>query len=57
VKLLTGRKHQIRCQLSEYLLNPIINDGLYHGRKDKETGEAIFLHAFGLKIKSKEIIN
>jgi 23S rRNA-/tRNA-specific pseudouridylate synthase len=42
--------------LSEYLLNPIINDTLYRGRKEKEAGEAIFLHAFGLKIKSKEII-
>ncbi len=29
IKLLTGRKHQIRCHLSEYLDNPIINDTKY----------------------------
>ena len=56
LKLLTGRKHQIRCQLSSYLLNPIINDGLYLGRRDKLAGEHIFLHAFGMRIKSRPIL-
>lgn len=56
LKLLTGRKHQIRCHLSEYLVNPIINDSLYRGRADKQVGEAIYLHAFALKLRSKDLI-
>lgn len=42
--------------MSSYLLNPIINDGLYLGRRDKLAGEHIFLHAFGMKIKSRPIL-
>lgn len=33
IKLLTGRKHQIRCHLSSYLGQPILNDSKYGGRK------------------------
>ncbi|MBY7703981.1 RNA pseudouridine synthase [Vibrio harveyi] len=32
VKLITGRKHQIRAMLS-YLKNPILNDFRYGGKK------------------------
>lgn len=31
IKLITGRKHQIRCHLSDYLNNPIMNDKKYGG--------------------------
>jgi 23S rRNA-/tRNA-specific pseudouridylate synthase len=56
MKIITGRKHQIRCQLSQHLLNPIINDDLYLGRKAADIGQAIYLHAFGLKISSPTLI-
>jgi 23S rRNA-/tRNA-specific pseudouridylate synthase len=32
MKLITGRKHQLRCHLSGYLDNPIINDQRYGGK-------------------------
>lgn len=35
VKLLTGRKHQIRCHFAQYLQTPIINDSLYGSAKDQ----------------------
>ena len=56
MKLVTGRKHQIRCQLSQHLINPIINDELYLGRKVATLPNAIYLHAFALKISSKPLI-
>jgi 23S rRNA-/tRNA-specific pseudouridylate synthase len=56
MKLVTGRKHQIRCQLSQHLINPIINDELYLGRKVAALPNAIYLHAFALKISSKALI-
>ena len=31
IKLITGRKHQIRCHLTDYLNNPILNDKKYGG--------------------------
>jgi 23S rRNA-/tRNA-specific pseudouridylate synthase len=31
IKLITGRKHQIRCHLHGYLDNPILNDRRYGG--------------------------
>lgn len=33
IKLITGRKHQIRCHLSDYLQQPILNDVKYGGPK------------------------
>lgn len=57
MQLITGRKHQIRCQLSQYLLNPILNDDLYLGRKTHpELNSGIFLHSFAIKISNPEII-
>ena len=56
MKIITGRKHQIRCQLSQHLVNPIINDDLYLGKKVAGIGTAIYLHAFGLKISSKPLL-
>ncbi len=35
MKLITGRKHQIRCHLSGYLNNAIVNDQRYGGKKFK----------------------
>jgi 23S rRNA-/tRNA-specific pseudouridylate synthase len=31
LKLITGRKHQIRCHLTDWLQNPILNDRRYGG--------------------------
>lgn len=56
LKLVTGRKHQIRCQLSQNLVNPILNDLLYSGKKISEELRSIFLHSFALKITSKALI-
>ena len=56
MRIITGRKHQIRCQLSQHLVNPIINDDLYLGKKVADIGSAIYLHAFGIKITSKPLI-
>jgi 23S rRNA-/tRNA-specific pseudouridylate synthase len=56
MKIITGRKHQIRCQLSQHLSNPILNDELYSGKKIPTLTNAIFLHAFALKISSKPLI-
>ena len=56
IKLVTGRKHQIRCHLSEFLINPILNDVLYHGKIDKTAEEGIYLHAAALKIQSPELL-
>jgi 23S rRNA-/tRNA-specific pseudouridylate synthase len=56
MKLVTGRKHQIRCHLSQALLNPIMNDDLYFGRRVSDIGPAIFLHSFALKITSKPLL-
>jgi 23S rRNA-/tRNA-specific pseudouridylate synthase len=57
LNLVTGRKHQIRCHLSQYLLNPIINDELYLGRKShSELNAGIYLHSFALNITKPEII-
>jgi 23S rRNA-/tRNA-specific pseudouridylate synthase len=56
LKLLTGRKHQIRCQLSEYLLNPILNDELYRGKACEGMGEGIMLHAFGLRVNEEGLV-
>jgi hypothetical protein len=56
MKIITGRKHQIRCQLSQHLLNPILNDDLYLGRRISDIGQAIYLHSFGLKITSRPLI-
>lgn len=44
VKLITGRKHQIRCHFSEYLRTPIIGDTLYGSKDAAESG--IFLHSY-----------
>jgi 23S rRNA pseudouridine1911/1915/1917 synthase len=52
VKILTGRRHQIRCHLS-YIHHPIAGDKLY-GFKDSPCPEGLerqFLHAKYLKIK------
>lgn len=56
LKIITGRKHQIRCQLSQNLINPILNDDLYLGRRVSDIGQAIYLHSFALKITSNPII-
>lgn len=52
VKILTGRRHQIRCHLS-FLQHPIAGDKLY-GFKNSKTPEGLkrqFLHAYYLKIQ------
>ena len=56
MRLVTGRKHQIRCQLSQYLCNPILNDKLYSGRKISFADDAIFLHSFALCFSKASLI-
>lgn len=56
LKIITGRKHQIRCQLSQHLINPILNDDLYLGRRVADIGQAIYLHSFALKISAMPLI-
>jgi len=48
IHLITGKKHQIRIQLSESGL-PIVGDGLYGSRE--KMSDAIFLHSYFLRIK------
>ncbi len=49
IKLLTGRKHQIRAQLS-HLGYPVIGDGKYGSREPSPPG-SIMLHALFLKFR------
>jgi len=52
VKILTGRRHQIRCHFS-YILHPIVGDKMY-GFKNQPIPEGLnrqFLHAAYLKIQ------
>ena len=49
VKLITGRKHQIRTHLS-YIGNPILNDKLYGGKQSANFPvNSIALHAYNLQ--------
>ena len=49
VKLITGRKHQIRTHLS-YIGNPILNDKLYGGKQSTNFPvNSIALHAYNLQ--------
>ncbi len=48
IHLITGKKHQIRLQLSESG-SPIVGDGLYGSRE--KMNDAIFLHSYFLRIK------
>ena len=36
VKLITGKKHQIRCHFSQYLEAPIVGDTLYGAKPIEE---------------------
>lgn len=57
VKLLTGRKHQIRCHFADYLQAPIINDTLYGAPKSQksELDKGIYLHSFTTVITDPQI--
>ena len=59
MKLLTGRKHQIRCHLSNYLNAPIVNDTKYSTKNpadlERENDE-IYLHSFGLRITNRQVL-
>ncbi|WP_434324732.1 pseudouridine synthase [Mycoplasma capricolum] len=50
VKLITGKKHQIRSVLSFYN-NPILNDFRYNGKKENDQ-KMIYLAAFKIEFKS-----
>lgn len=53
IRLITGRTHQIRSQLS-FEQNPIIGDLLYGGIKAPESYETYRLRAFSLSFKFRE---
>ena len=50
IKLLTGRFHQIRCQLSN-ISHPIVGDSLYGSKIECEKRKAIGLIAYSLSFK------
>lgn len=54
LKLITGRKHQLRCHLAQYLQTPIINDTLY-GSTKRIASAGILLHSYALVIVRQDI--